>query len=202
MARNDRSRRREARWYIAIAAVSALAGIASAVLSNLDRFQEVISGANTTAVVAGAGLVVTVSALVVDLVFWQGNRQSDQAAERSREAFEEVAEQVVSSVSLEKEASDVSASLAAAVTRLRQVSTKAEAFEVEVQDLVSRAEAAKATAGLHEDEARRIARVLGAEHHHQIDELRRSGNRMALWTFIGGVVLGIIGNIVVAVWLG
>jgi hypothetical protein len=114
--------------------------------------------------------------------------------------------------SLEDEIADVSGSLSATVTRLRQVSQKAEAFEAEVKDLVARAEAEKATAKLHEEDARKIALLLGAEtekrlreeidkltaeHVRQIDSLRKSGNRVARWTFIGGAVLGVAGNIVV-----
>lgn len=37
------------------------------------------------------------------------------------------------------------------------------------------------------------------EHRRNIEHLQRSGNRIALWTFAGGVVLGILGNVVVAV---
>jgi hypothetical protein len=39
---------------------------------------------------------------------------------------------------------------------------------------------------------------MGWHHHPRIDRLRRSDNRMALWTFAGGVVLGVIGVVVVA----
>jgi hypothetical protein len=39
---------------------------------------------------------------------------------------------------------------------------------------------------------------LSDEHRRNIESLQRSGNRMALWTFAGGVVLGLLGNVVVA----
>ncbi|GIM92245.1 hypothetical protein [Paractinoplanes toevensis] len=40
------------------------------------------------------------------------------------------------------------------------------------------------------------------EHRLQIDRLQRAGNRTALWTFLGGAVLGVLGNVVVAVLMG
>ncbi|MBL7260025.1 hypothetical protein [Paractinoplanes lichenicola] len=40
------------------------------------------------------------------------------------------------------------------------------------------------------------------EHRKHIEMLQRSGNRTALWTFAGGVLLGLLGNVVVAVVLG
>jgi len=205
------SGRREQLWFTLIAGLSAVAGLASAVFTDFQGLKEAIERTDTSVVVAGAAVVVSVAALVVDLAGRQASRHSGLAATRSREAFQEAAAQAVAS------AASLSAASPSAdqpdVRRLRQV----EALEVEVQDLIARADAAKATASLHEDDARRIARLLGAEtesrlreevgkltteHNKQIDELRRSGNRMALWTFVGGVVLGIIGNIAVAVWLG
>lgn len=176
-------------------------------------------------VVAGGTFIGTVVAALI-LTWSLTGRQSRRAAARSREAFQAAAQQIVTSAeratpppeaSLEHELSEISASLAAAVGRLRKVSEKAEAFEAEVRGLIERAEAAKAAAGLHEQDARRIAGLLGAqsearlrenmarltaEHNRQLDGLRRAGNRMALWTFVGGVVLGVAGNVVVAVWLG
>jgi hypothetical protein len=148
-----------------------------------------------------------------------------ETAKRYNEAFYVAAERAVvalestlpaSEPNLEDEIADVSASLSQTVTRLRQISNKAEAFEVEVRALVNRAEVAKATASLYEDDARKIALLLGREteerfraeiaklaeeHNRQTEELRKSGNRMALWTFVGGVALGVVGNIVVALMM-
>lgn len=167
--------------------------------------------------------LVTVGAIAVN--FWS-ERSAKQTAENSQLAFDAVAEHAVAALenslptpekSLEDEISEVSESLSQTVARLRQVSDKAQAFEVEVKQLVARADAARATAKLHEDDARRIALFLGseteqrirseidtlrAEHERQINVLRRSGTRMALWTFVGGVVLGVIGNVVVALLMG
>jgi vacuolar-type H+-ATPase subunit E/Vma4 len=169
--------------------------------------------------------VLVAATSTVGLLLSRASARAGRAATESREAFQEAAAQVVDSVektlpggepSLEDELAQVSASLSATVSRLRQVSAKAEAFETEVQQLVARAEAAKATASLHEDDARRIGQLLGSqteahlrteiqkltiEYDRQIEQLRRSGNRTAVWTFVGGVVLGIIGNIVVALWM-
>lgn len=41
--------------------------------------------------------------------------------------------------------------------------------------------------------------LLRDEHREQIEHLERSGQRLALWTFAGGVLLGFLGNVVVAV---
>ena len=189
---------------------------AAGLVANLDR--RVAAGA-----IAGAG---TVAFLAATLISRRGVKRAELAAARSRQAFSEAAAQVVLSVeqanatpeaSLEDELSEVSTSLSAAVTRLRQISAKADAFEAEVKDMVARADSAKATASLHEEDARRIASFLGAEsearfrdeiaklvteHNKQIEQLHRSSSRTALWTFIGGVVLGIVGNVVVALLVG
>lgn len=39
------------------------------------------------------------------------------------------------------------------------------------------------------------------EHRQQIERLQRSGNRITLWTFAGGVVLGTLGNVIVAIFM-
>lgn len=165
-------------------------------------------------VIAGVALTV--------LTVWT-ERSAKQTAEDSKQAFSSAVEQTVAALEktlptpekpLEDEIAEVSGSLSRTVARLRQISDKAQAFEADVKDLVARADAARATAKLHEEDARKIALLLGSEteqrirseintlkveHERQINLLRRSGNRMALWTFVGGVVLGMIGNIVVAI---
>jgi hypothetical protein len=191
--------------------------------------------------IAGSGVAIYLSYSVLDAPFNIGtlgltlaavatvsvfilvaNSPTRETANRSNEAFHAAAERAVAALeetlpasepTLEDEIADVSASLSQTVTRLRQISNKAEASEAEVRVLVDRAEAAKVTASLHEDDARKIALLLGREteerfrteivklaeeHNRQTEELRKSGNRMALWTFVGGVALGVIGNIVVA----
>jgi gas vesicle protein len=168
------------------------------------------------------GVSAVVLAVVSVLIGDRAGRSTRETAKQSNEAFHDAAERAVAALeatspapepTLEDEIADVSVSLSQTVTRLRQISDKAEAFEAEVKALVDRAEAAKATASLHEDDARKIALLLGLEteerfrteiaklteeHGRQIEKLRKSGNRMAMWTFVGGVALGIIGNIVVA----
>lgn len=124
---------------------------------------------------------------------------------------------VPAQASLEDEIAEVSASLAATVRRLRQISDKAEKFEAEVRALAARAESARATAKLHEDDARKIALLLGsetetrlrqeidklaAEHAQQIESLRSASGRGTLWGFVGGVVLGWVGNVLVALIMG
>ncbi len=161
--------------------------------------------------------------VIVGRVFRWNERLTEGIAEDSKQAFSSAVEQTVAALektlptpekSLEDEIAEVSGSLSRTVARLRQISDKAQAFEADVKDLVAKADAARATAKLHEEDARKIALLLGSEteqrirseintlkveHERQINLLRRSGNRMALWTFVGGVVLGIVGNIVVAV---
>lgn len=176
--------------------------------------------------VATIAIAATGISLILDAFARRLTVRADRATARSRDAFDRAAAQAVNSVgkslpapkpSLEEELAEVSEALSATVKRLRQVSAKAEAFETEVKDLVARADAAKATASLHEDDAKRIAKLLGSEtearlqseirkltveHNRQIDGLRRSGNRTAFWTFGGGVVLGTVGNVVVALVMG
>lgn len=168
------------------------------------------------------GVTVSLAGLIASVFTWYSERRSAARAEQSYRTFKAITDRAVAAVeetlpqakpSLEDEIADVSRSLSSTVARLRHISNKAEAFEAEVKDLVARAEAAKATANLHEDDARKIALLLGSEtekrfqeeinkitreHNRQIEILRKSGNRMAIWTFVGGVVLGVIGNIMVA----
>ncbi|MBG0567245.1 hypothetical protein [Actinoplanes aureus] len=192
-----------------------VAGYSLAENLGLSNAQAVGFGAASVAVVLIFGASLTA------VGYFRGRK----AAIASKEAFRAAADRVVTSVqpaptaeaSLDEELAEVATSLTTAVSRLRQLSARAEAFEAEVQALVTRAEAAKATASLHEEDARRIAQLLGAEsesrlrheiakltteHNEQLDKLRRSANRSALWTFTGGVLLGLMGNVVVALWLG
>lgn len=209
-------------------AATTLGGVLASVTAGLAGNLDSDSIANT-----GWGAIATVSAvtialflLILGVLSQRAAVRASRAAVRSDRAFRAAAAQVVTSVeqtavkpeaSLEDEISEVSSSLSESVSRLRQLSRKAEAFESEVKDLVAHAEAAKATARLHEDDARRIGVFLGAEtesrlrseiekltaeHNRLIDQLRREGTRTALWTFVGGVVLGLIGNVVVALLLG
>src|SRR5262249_33560232 len=117
-------------------------------------------------------LVIAILGVIFASVGWFIRPSTRETVKRSNEAFYAAAERAVTALeetlpasepTLEDEIADVSASLSQTVTRLRQISGKAEAFEAEVKALVDRAEAAKATASLHEDDARKIALLLGRE---------------------------------------
>jgi hypothetical protein len=127
-------------------------------------------------------------------------RRGRRAAAASQSAFDVAAKEAVTAIeqslpdrelNLDDEVADVSNSLAATLVRLRHVSEKAQAFEAEVKQLVARADAARATAKLHEEDARQIALLLGSEtenrfkeeinkltirHGEQIEWLRKSSN--------------------------
>ncbi|MCX5067701.1 hypothetical protein OOJ91_17820 [Micromonospora lupini] len=141
-------------------------------------------------------------------------RQTEAAAE-----FEAAAEEALTTVkrslpshgkSLEQEISDVSETLIQSISKLHEISQNAQAFEGEVRTLVERAESAQAMAELNESQASRISLLLTerteqrltdeieklkAAHAEQADRQRKSSNRVALLTFVGGVVLGIVGNV-------
>ena len=211
--------RRDRRSRITLGVATGVVTVAAGIASNIIADTVAVGSATTVAFGAAAVGLAAVTWLISSQAANRGNR----AAARSRQDFQAVAKQAVTSVEqtlpqadvpLEDEIAEVSASLSMTVGRLRRISEKAEAFEAEVASLVARAEAAKATASVHEADARRIALFLGsetesrlrheieklaAEHDRQIERLRRSGNRVALWTFAGGVVLGVLGNVVVAV---
>ena len=222
---SDKNSFTPSRWRSPIFIVSVVVGaMASAVVINVITSDEPSMGSVdwvVTIAVATAGLSLILEAFARRLTV-----RADRATAQSRDAFDKAAAQALNSVgrtlpapelSLEEELAEVLEALSATVKRLRQVSAKAETFETDVKELVARAEAAKATASLHENDAKRIAKLLGAEtearlqseirrltieHNRQIDGLRRSGSRTALWTFVGGVVLGTVGNVVVALVMG
>ncbi|MEU1885252.1 hypothetical protein ABZ491_07185 [Micromonospora rifamycinica] len=133
--------------------------------------------------------------------------------------FEAVADEALATVerpvpshgkSLEQEISDVSETLAQSISKLRDISEKAQAFEGEVRTLVERAESAQAMAELNESQAAKISLLLSerteqrlkdeieklkAAHAELADRQQKSSNRVALLTFVGGVILGVVGNI-------
>lgn len=219
MGESEEGPRRRWRPAAAVAAVSAVLSGAFGIAANvawddfpritLDNFGDIVAAFSVVAIVAG---------VFAAFVTQRESSRADRAAAASHRVLREAAAQVVRSVeetdvSLETEIQEASASLAQTIARLRQVSRRAEAFEAEVQELVARAEAAKATARMHEADAKKIGRLLGfeteerlrreidnlaSEYNAQLDAMRRSGNRVALWTFVGGVVLGTVGNVVVA----
>jgi hypothetical protein len=104
---------------------------------------------------------------------------------------------------LEDEILEASRSLTSSFERLRQLGRRAEEFEDRVKLLISQAEEARSVAALNDSDAQRFRRMLSSEVGRQLDPhivgLRRSGNRVAVWTFVGGVILGTLGNVVVAV---
>jgi len=112
--------------------------------------------------------------------------------------------------SLEEEIFEVSKTLFGTVSRMREIIGKAVAFEDEVRLLVRQADAARAAASLDEEQARQISVILGERteqkfkeeirkltttHAGQVEKLRKSGTRTALWTFIAGSVIGFLLNI-------
>ncbi|WP_433535784.1 hypothetical protein ACQPZK_28120 [Micromonospora sp. CA-249363] len=163
--------------------------------------------------IAGAAVL---AVLGVTLIVLKSRTERIEAAAR----FRDVAAKAMASVertlppplpSLEDEIAEVSATLSKTVKRLRDISTKAEAFEDEVRELVERAEAARTIAELNEDQASKISLLLSERtersmkaeieklktaHAEQAEQQRRSGTRIALATFAGGVVLGVVGNVV------
>jgi hypothetical protein len=104
---------------------------------------------------------------------------------------------------LEDEIAAVSHSLMSSFERLRLLGRRAEEFEDRVKLLITQAEEARSVAALSDNEAQRFRQLLSSEVGRQLDPhivgLRRSGNRVAVWTFVGGVILGTLGNVVVAV---
>jgi CRISPR/Cas system CMR-associated protein Cmr1 (group 7 of RAMP superfamily) len=138
-----------------------------------------------------------------------------EAAAKFEAAAEEALATVKSSLpshgkSLEQEISDVSDALIQSISKLREISENAQAFEGEVRALVERAESAQAMAELNESQASKISLLLSERteqrltdeieklkvaHAEQADRQRKSSNRVALLTFVGGVILGVVGNV-------
>lgn len=166
-----------------------------------------------------ASVVGVLLALLAAIAGWRTSRSASESATSWRNATDAAYARIEETLpppapKLEDEIAEVSGSLAATVGRLHEISAKAQAFEAEVHELVKRADAAKATADLSEEQAQRIGYLLGAQteqrlreeiekltttHTEQIGQLRKSGTRMALATFVGGVLLGTAGNFLVAV---
>lgn len=135
--------------------------------------------------------------------------EADTSLRQLKEALEDL-NSTPRAPSLDEELGDVSNALSTNVARLHDISERAKAFENEVRGLVDKAEAAKTAAALHEDDARKIAILLGAEsqarlkeeieklsqaHANQIEDLKKSGNRTAWVTFTGGALVGFGVNI-------
>jgi hypothetical protein len=150
-------------------------------------------------------------------------QQQSGAVRDSREGFQAAADRAVtaavgqsmprSQATLEDEICEVSDSLTSSFERLRHLGRRAEEFEARVKVLVRQAEDARTAAELGDDHARRLRQLLSSEigvqiagltseHNRQIEGLRKSGNKVAIWTFVGVVILGTVGNIVVAVMMG
>jgi hypothetical protein len=158
----------------------------------------------------------TLALLTVALIIMRGRVERARATYRFQEAAAEALSAVERTLpqpapSLEQEIADVSNPLTQTVTRLRDISARAEAFEGEVRNLVDRAEAAQALAQLNEDQASKISLLLSERteqslkdeieklkdaNAEQAEQQRRSGTRLALLTFAGGVILGVVGNVV------
>jgi septal ring factor EnvC (AmiA/AmiB activator) len=174
------------------------------------------SGNRTVQVISLAlGSVLSLGQLAISLANWRATGK--ESADEARRSQEEIAknlgaldESSTSPPSLETELNDLSRTLSATVERLHGVSERAQAFEAEVRGLVEKADAAKAAAALHEDDARKIAVVLNATsqarltedirkltdaHDRQMARIQRSGIRMTWVTFVAGGVFGFVINL-------
>jgi hypothetical protein len=208
---NKATRRRRRRQIDPADILIPASGAALAVISIFEGFgtSALVEGTLTAgvALVAVLGLAVAV-------------RKSRAERIKAAARFRDVAAEALASVertlppplpSLEDEIAEVSNTLTETVTRLRNISTKAQAFEGEVRELVERAEAARTIAELNEDQASKISLLLSERteqsmkaeieklktaHAEQAEQQRRSGTRIALATFAGGVILGVVGNVV------
>lgn len=157
--------------------------------------------------------------LVVELRARRAARVAEAAAAAEYAAVStrvhDVLDQPKAPPTLDEELHEVSGTLAKTVARLHEISDKAQAFEDEVRQLVEKAEAAKATANLHEEDAKKIALLLGAEtearlkadiekmqeaHTNQVNLLKKAGNRTAWIAGILGAIVGFGGNLL-ATWL-
>lgn len=166
-------------------------------------------------------LVGGVGALVATMQSFYASRQAKTAGLQAKQAQKdlhdslEILEAETPHASLDEELGEVSTALTANVARLHDISERAKAFEDEVRALVEKAEVAKATAALHEEDAKKIATILGSEsqlrlkeeidrlsqaHAHQIQALKKSGNRTAWVTFVGGAFVGFLINILTS-WM-
>jgi hypothetical protein len=193
--------------------------LAAALLSSEVAAGRHLDGIELVAAVVIFGLVLLrQSASVVAAL-----QQQSGAVRDSREGFQAAADRAVtaavgqsmprSQATLEDEICEVSDSLTSSFERLRHLGRRAEEFEARVKVLVRQAEDARTAAELGDDHARRLRQLLSSEigvqiagltseHNRQIEGLRKSGNKVAIWTFVGGVILGTVGNIVVAVMMG
>jgi hypothetical protein len=184
--------------YIPLVLATALLSAAVGAGRDLDRIE-------VLAAVVIFGLVV----LRQGLSLLSNLRRQDGTDRDTREGLADAMavtiEQAIPSVAgtLEDEILAASRSLTSSFERLRQLGRRAEEFEDRVKLLVSQAEEARSVAALNDSDAQRFRRMLSSEVGRQLDPhivgLRRSGNRVAVWTFVGGVILGTLGNVVVAV---
>jgi hypothetical protein len=111
-------------------------------------------------IIGSSLLIVTSMAATVTISLRERARRRYSRSVRMLQAARQ---QATGPVPLEDEISQVSKTLSRTVTRLRQISEKAVAFEEEVKQLVREADAAKATAELNEDQARKISMILNAQ---------------------------------------
>ena len=184
--------------YIPLVLATALLSAAVGAGRDLDRIE-------VLAAVVIFGLVL----LRQGLSLLAGLRRQDGTDRDARMGFADAMavtiEQAIPSAArtLEDEILAASRSLTSSFERLRQLGRRAEEFEDRVKLLISQAEEARSVAALNDSDAQHFRRLLSSEVGRQLDPhivgLRRSGNRVAVWTFVGGVILGTLGNVVVAV---
>jgi hypothetical protein len=207
--------RRSAQWPALLAPYLPLA------LATLLLAVEVIGRREVDGVEVAVALVILALVVVRQAITFVAFRQQQlTAAHESQASFRQVAESAVASLGtsltpaeapLEAEISDVSQALASNVERLRLLARRAEQFEAQLRASGARIAAAgnaDTTRGYTEmvgalrseikEQMRSHIDVLVSENGRQLDGLRRSGNRVEFWTFAGGVVLGTLANVVVA----
>lgn len=169
-----------------------------------------------TVVITVAGMATVVTVLRTQMRRVRREIDSHQDPRAIREQIDSILREISVGFdepkTLDQEMALVSRQLSRTVERMQVLSGKAQAFEQEVWEMVERADAAKAAADLSEDQAKKIGLLLGevgaqhlreqmekmaSAHASDLTALRREGKITALWTFVGGVLLGVVGNVVV-----
>jgi hypothetical protein len=207
--------RRGAQWPVLLAPYLPLA------LATLLLAIEVIAEREVDGVeVAVALLILALVATRQAITFRAFREQQLTVATESQASFRRAAQSAVAALDgtldpvdppLEAEISDVSRALASNVERLRLLARRAEQFEAQLKassDRIAEAGSADTSRGYTsmvgtlraeiKEQMRSQIDVLVSENGRQLDGLRRSGNRVEFWTFAGGVVLGTLANVVVA----
>ena len=120
----------------------------------------------TVASAATAAVIGAFGPSLVDRFTKRQLRPTEERAKAARATLDQAVDRLAvstSTPSLDEELGEVSATLTATMARLHDISERARAFEDDVRQLVKRGEAARATAQINEEAARKIAQILGEE---------------------------------------